>query len=113
MKPLEEDRYRDKMYDRLGEVTDVGVYCLMYEKFQRVMDPVYERAEEFELQNGCDVRRFQEDGIKEISKESYNTIIEDDKRIVASRTEKSKKLIEQYLPADFENGWHRPFKIEE
>lgn len=64
---------------------------------------------EYILQNGVDVRRFREEGIKEISKEDYDRIVEDDKRIVASRNEKSKKLIAKYLPKDFENSWHRPF----
>lgn len=110
---LPEDKYQNQYDDALDRIKDLVTYCFIYEKVQRSMEPLYKKAEEFELQNGCDVRRFQEEGTKEIDEKSYNTILEDDKRIVASRTEKSKRLIKEYLPADFENGWHRPFKIEE
>lgn len=70
------------------------------------------QSEAFELQNGCDVRRFQERGVKEISKEIYDRIVEDDIRIVANRNEQSKYLIEKFLPEDFKNAWHRPFMTE-
>lgn len=110
---LPEDKYQEKYDEILGNIDNTQSYVHSYVLVGRAMEPYRKRAEEFELQNQCDVRRFQEEGVKEISEESYNWIVEEDKRIVTSRTEKSKRLIKEFLPAEFENAWHRPFKIEE
>ena len=110
---LPEDRYQEEFDEILVDIKDPGVYVHAYTLAQKSTELHRKRTEEFELQNGCDVRRFQEEGVKEISEESYNWIVEEDKRIVDSRTEKSKGLIKKFLPAEFENAWHRPFKIEE
>lgn len=69
------------------------------------------RTEKFLLGNGIDVRNLQFTGeIKEISEESYNLIVEDDKRIMANMSDKTKKLL---LGFGFDlDGWHRPFKVE-
>lgn len=109
---LPEDKYQEKYDEILDNVDNVQSYVYSYALVGRAMEPYRKRAEQFELQNQCDVRRFQEEGVKEISEESYNWIVEEDKRIVASRTEKSKRLIKEFLPAEFENAWHRPFKVE-
>lgn len=110
---LPEDKYQEKYDDVLDTTKDLGIYVHSYMLMQRSMEPHWKRAKEFELQNQCDVRRFQEEGVKEISEESYNWIVKEDKRIVASRTEKSKRLIKEFLSAEFENAWHRPFKVNE
>ena len=110
---LPEDKYQEKYDGILDDIQDPRTYVYTYMLAQKAMAPHWKRAEKFELQNGCDVRRFQEEGVKEISEESYNWIVEEDKRIVASRTEKSKRLIKEFLPAEFENSWHRPFKEKE
>lgn len=110
---LPEDKYQEEFDEILDDIQDTGGYVHAYMLVQKSMEPHRKRAEEFELQNGCDVRRFQEEGVKEISEESYNWIVEEDKRIVARRTEKSKRLIKEFLPAEFENAWHRPFKEKE
>lgn len=60
-----------------------------------------------------DARYFKGNGVKEITKESYDWIIEEDKRIVSNRSEKDKKLIAEYLPKDFKNAWHRPFFVND
>lgn len=67
--------------------------------------------EKYLLDNGIDVRELYFTGeIKEISKESYDMIVEDDKRILANMSEKSKNLLLQF---GFDlDGWHRPFMIE-
>jgi hypothetical protein len=76
-----------------------------------IQEHVRRRREEYELDNGIDVRDLQFTGeIKEITKESYELIKADDVRIIAKMSDKSKKLLIQF---GFElDGWHRPFKIE-
>lgn len=59
-----------------------------------------------------DVRRFEERGVKEVTKEQYEKIVEDEKRILEKRSDRMKEMIELYLPESFRTGWHRPFCIE-
>lgn len=66
--------------------------------------------EEFEFQNGQDARYFVRYGVKEIDENSYNCIVEDDKRIVSSFNDKTLKLMEKYNHR--KDGWHFPFIIE-
>lgn len=65
--------------------------------------------EQFQLDNGIDVRYLKYYGFKEITKESYDKIVLDDERIMSRKSEKSKTLLTNY---GFDlKGWHKPFKI--
>jgi hypothetical protein len=76
-----------------------------------IREHIAKRREEYELDNGIDVRDLQFTGeIKEITKESYEIILADDVRILEKMSDKSKKLLVEF---GFDlDGWHRPFKIE-
>jgi hypothetical protein len=65
--------------------------------------------EQFELDNGIDVRYFKVYGFKEVTKKSYDWIVEDDKRIISRMSEKSKQLLIKF--GFNTDSWHRPFKI--
>ncbi len=70
----------------------------------------HEESEKFELQNGQDARFLVRYGCKEVSKDIYEAIKEDDHRIVKSFDERSIFLLKQFNHRT--DGWHFPFKVE-
>lgn len=83
-----------------------------YYKLHGFEGPTREGIPERFLSFENNIRRFEERGIKEISKEQYEWILEEEKRILNKRTDRMKELIERYLPESFRTGWHRPYCVE-
>jgi uncharacterized protein YneR len=68
------------------------------------------RDEEYEFQNGQDVRYFVRYGVKEINEETYNQIVEDDIRIVSGFNQKTLDLMNKF--GHRKDGWHFPFYVD-
>ena len=62
------------------------------------------------LQNGQNARYLSRYGIKEVTEETYNIIVDDEKRIVKNLNEKSLKLLKKFDHRT--DGWHFPFTVE-
>ena len=104
------NRYNFNYLDTVKKSLDIKNYKLL-ELANDINDTLMIESESYSLDNGIDVREFYFTGeIKEITEESYNIILADDKRIMANMSEKTKNLLTRFgIPLD---GWHRPFKIE-
>ena len=62
------------------------------------------------LQNGQNARYLKRYGVKEVTEETYNIIVDDEKRIVKNLNEKSLKLLNKF--GHRTDGWHFPFTVE-
>jgi hypothetical protein len=69
-----------------------------------------ELSKRYEFQNGQDARKFRRYGVKEIDKEVYDLILEDDKKIVSGFNQKTLDLMDKF--GHKEDGWHFPFYVD-
>jgi len=69
-----------------------------------------EASKKYEFQNGQDARNFRRYGVKEITEEVYNQILEDEKRIVSGFNHKTLDLMDEFDHR--KDGWHFPFYVD-